>query len=463
MTQNFPYQFRTISKLTAFSFLLDTLKVKIRSESCDETGGVCSVAKGHIEINGFQYSLNVRGINVVLFDYRSGIFEHRSSYDVLGSSSPRSTLKALLDGLTPGKILFMAVKDAVYIDGPLAEALQKYGVSASFATTALPKSRCSMAAIAYTDDERKPWEESVTKPDCVGASVIEKTIYAFRDLHGKDDCSLEMGLQTVRVPNSAFSGSSVWGNDVYHMPYRARLHYHGPGWCSGHLTPITHYLQIDLGTVKDLTGIAIQSHGLDGGHHYITKFNVEYSTDNTNWAFYTGAGNSKVEFSGIRIKQTGETRLNWFQRIEVRSLRLHATARVTFAQTTCVRLELYGCTPLSPVFSERNKGSLRVLDAKENSFKVKHTLGYPSNAVFAISTSADDKTLGATIDQINFKKVDGKLRFQNGTIASDLDTSKLIPNADSGIPSTATVEFNALGDSYYIFSIESLFQVIDFC
>ena len=154
----------------------------------------------------------------------------------------------------------MAVKDAVTFDSSSAQALQRYGVSATFATTSLPKPQCSMAAIAYTGKERKEWEMSVNKVGGTGASIIEKTIHVFRDLDGSDDCSQEMGIQTKKIPDSAFTAKSIFGNDAGHYPHRARLNEKMyPGWCSTSNSPVSDYLQVDLGTVKILTGLAIQA------------------------------------------------------------------------------------------------------------------------------------------------------------------------------------------------------------
>ena len=165
-------------------FLADVLEFDIISESCDDVVSPpsCTVVKGYITVNGYQYSMNTRGINTVVFDHRSGVLETRKVFDVLASSTIQNELATYLNGLPPGKILLMAIKDAVAINSFLATALQKYGVSATMATPSLPKSRVSMATVAYTGSERKDWEKSVNKVGGQGASKLNAKIKIFREL-----------------------------------------------------------------------------------------------------------------------------------------------------------------------------------------------------------------------------------------------------------------------------------------
>ena len=218
-----------------------------------------------------------------------------------GDSAAKANLASFLTGLTSGKILFMSVRKKVSFDESSAQALQRYGVSGTLATTNLAQPDCSMAAIAYTGAERKEWEQSVNKVSGAGGSTIEKKIYLFRELPGKDDCSQEMGAQTRRIPDSAFTAKSIWGNDAITQPYRARLHDQSyPGWCSGMNAPVSDYLQIDLGSVKLLMGLAIQARGTSG-HHYVTKFSIEYSVDGSTWTYYKDIGSTSAKvFDGIR-------------------------------------------------------------------------------------------------------------------------------------------------------------------
>ena len=442
----------------------DTLKVKMISESCDDVSGVCVNARGHIIINGHQHSLNAPGINTVLFDYWSGIYEHRNSYNVYYSDAAKNNLASFLNGLASGKILFMASRDAVEFNASSALALQRYGVSATFATTKLPKARCSMAAIAYTGGERKRWEQSMNKVGGTEASIIETIIYLFRDLRGKDDCSQEMGVQTRRIPNSAFTAKSTWHNDERHKPYRAKLHEQlHPGWCSGANSPVTDYLQIDLGSIKILTGLAMQGHGMANGHHYITKFSIVYSENGSTWISYKDIGTNNIkEFDGIRRLEKIETRVNRFHRTKLRYFRILPSARVTTTTTvTCLRVELYGCTPEIPILksdSEKNE-PLHILALNTNSLTVHYTVPIKSKAMIEISTAADNQTLDNKIDQMHFKKATVSITHDNGTTQYNQGRARMITNQSSKIDSSASVDFNIDQPNYYSFNIDYTFEV----
>ena len=416
-------------------------------------------------MNGHQHSLSTRGINTVLFDYRSGIYEHRSSYDVYSSSAERTSLANALNGLPSGKILFMAARDAVEFDASSALALQRYGVSAAFANTNLPKPQCSMAAIAYTGGERKEWEQSVNKVGETGPSIIETTIYLLRELNGKDDCSQEMGIQARRIPDSAFTAESTWANDENHKPYRAKLHDQShPGWCSVANAPVSEYLQVDLGSVKAIAGLAIQGHGTGNGKDYITGFTIDYSADGSNWLAYKDIDgtNAKI-FDGIQRLEKTETRVNWFNRTMIRYFRIVPTARVS--TITCLRIELYGCTPQIPIFEfdDKKNEPLETLAFGKNSLTVHYTIPMKSKATIEMSTAADNETLDINIDQLHFRNINASITHDYGTNQSiatmTTTTTTTTTNPLNKIDSSASADFNIDQSHYYSFNVDYNYQV----
>ena len=358
----------------------------------------------------------------------------------------------------------MAVKDGVAFDSSSAQALQRYGVSATFATTSLPKPRCSMAAIAYTSDERKEWEMSVNKVGGTGASIIEKTIHIFRELDGSDDCSQEMGIQTKKIPDSAFTATSIWHNYASHSPYRARLQQNSyPGWCARKNSPVSDYLQVDLGSVKILTGLAIQAHPLFHGHHYVTKFIIDYSIDGLTWLSYKEISSSSTKvFDGIQRMEVIETRFNWFHRINVRYFKIIPSARVTdISKTTCLRIELYGCSPQTPIIQEVNSKNTNheLLGIYSNSFTIYYTVPVQSKPIFEISTAADNTSLHNSIDQVHIREVTSSTTYDNGTVQLNHGVVNIQTNKSTKIDSCATVEFNTAEPNYYTFGIDYTYQV----
>ena len=385
------------------------------------------------------------------------------SYDVYGNSSARTDMANYLNALPSRKILFMAVRDSVTFDSSSAEALKRYGVSATFATTNLAKSRCSMATIAYTGGGRKDWEMSVNKVGGAGASIIEQTIYIFRDLDGEDDCSEEMGIQTRKILDSAFSAKSIWDNDKRFYPHRARLNdrlYHG--WCSGRGSPVSDYLQVDLGKVKSLTGLAIQGSSSSQSTSYVTKFSLKYSTDGSTWFSYKDIGSSNpMVFDGIHRLKSIETRVNWFHRIVARYLKIVPSARAIDDVRTCLRIEIYGCTQNSPkfVYDDGNNTNLETLGVYSNSFKVYYAVPTESKSIIEISTAADNKTLGNNIDQLEIQNVTGSIANENGTLEINAGIVEIIKSQSTKTDSIATIEFKTMKPSYYKFNVNYTYKV----
>eukprot|EP00795_Rhopilema_esculentum_P002307 gene2307-17933_t len=408
----------------------DILKVKILSESCSDISSTdCQLSRGHLQVNGHQYSLSRRGINLVLFDYRSGIYEKRESYDIFEVPSTRTDLTAVLNSLPPGKILFMAACDAVVIDSNLAEALQKVGVSATFATSPAPAERMSLAYVGYTGPERKHWEKSVNKIGGTGASTLEVTINPFTDRSGYGDCSDELGLRTWKIPDSSFYAKSYWGNDANHRPLFGRLqNISAAGWCSFANTAVSEYLQVDLGRVKLVSGVAIQGHSTNPDN-VATKFKVEFSEDGVNWQNYQDDPSSIKEFDGIGATgvQLGETRVNWIRNTKSRFIRVVPTARKSLVDNiNCLRIELFGCSiPASSpsvnwsqgpnqYINKHYKGSISAFATIKNNLKV------------GISTADDNSTLAKNTQQIHFTKVNASITLGDGTRLKEIGKFSMV-------------------------------------
>ena len=426
--------------------------MKLVSESCDDIplGTPCDQARGFITVNGFQYSLNTRGINVVLFDYRSGLYEHSSTYDVLLNPIRMADLTKFLNNLSPGKILFMASKGAVSFDVSTASALQRYGVSARFATTNLPKFHVSMATVAFTGPERKDWERSVHNVDATGALTLEINIYSFRDANGKDDCTNEIGVQTRRFPNSRFFAESSWKDRSDHGPSRARLHHKTAGWCSKENAPVSEFLQIDLGTVKILTGIAIQANGKHGYHH-VTKFKLQYTVDMVSWSHYVNKENIPNVFDGLKQHGKIETRVNWFRRTMVRLLRIVPTARESDAGITCLRVELFGCSTERPIF--RNEVAHYDEDVCFNkSLSIHYSVPSPSILTFGLSASADNESLATSIDS-QITSMSGYYLCDNGNAGVESTSMFTSKNNETNMDRAGFLQFKILNPSDYTFNI----------
>ena len=108
-------------------------------------------------------------------------------------------------------------------------------------------------------------------------------------------CRKPLGMENGYIPNSALTASSqlgaVWG------PENARLHYKGgPGrlgaWIPAHQNH-GQWLQVDLGTGKQVTGISIQ--GYYNADHWVKSFSLRYSNDGSYFHQYQPDSHTRVE------------------------------------------------------------------------------------------------------------------------------------------------------------------------
>lgn len=378
-------------------FHLDTIRVKLVSESCDDAETKeCPSAKAHITINGFQYSLSRQGVNTVLFDYYSGMYENRSAFNVYGFATERKRLVAYVNGLPSGKILFIAVQGIVSFKTATVQLLQGLGVSASFATECTGKRNASMVAAVYTGTKRKDWEQTVNREANTGPSTLEKSIHVFRDLDGRHDCSLEMGFRNGRIPDSAFSVQSVAG--ATQKPHHARLHAKSRGWCSVPGYPASANLKIDIGLARLVSGIAIQGDGTGSGN-YATQFQVRYSISVLR---NQSSAKDSLAFDGVRGSESIETRVNWFERVFARYIEIIPTGRVSDGGVTCMRIELFGCTPATQIPMNKKYREYQFHPTIHSEIWLSlYSLADAPKAVITMSTAASNTSLGENIMQSN--------------------------------------------------------------
>ena len=436
----------------------DVLEVDIISESCDDIVSLsCLVAKGHVTVNGYQYSLSKRGINTVVFDYRSGVFETTKAYDIFASSTIQNQLATYLNGLPPGKILFMAIQDAVVVNTFLATALQKYGVSATMATPNIPKPRVSMATIAYTGSERKDWEATVNKVGGQGASKLNTKIKIFREL-AVGDCGEEMGLRTGQLPDSRFTAKSIYSTS--HLPHFARLHHPTRSWCSAK-SSLSDWLQIDLGVVKLISGLAIQPMVERSIMHPVKRFYIQYSLDCANWNTYNDiVSGSRKEFVGCE-NLLNEVRVNWFIRMPMRCVRIIPLARQTDLDTHCIRMELYGCEPKGPIFkNDKFRASPQYIQDDVHNQLSFYGISPPSKqSVIRITTAASNTTLAENPEQVHAFNSIAELRTNNGSIRNGYGKVSRARDKDSRMTSLVIIRLNTDEVAYHSFDLNTTERV----
>eukprot|EP00795_Rhopilema_esculentum_P000852 gene852-10600_t len=441
----------------------DTLQVVIKSESCDDipSGTSCSQCKGLVFVNGGQYSPNSPGINVVLFDYRSGLFEEKTSYRIYGHPDQRVQLTSFLNNLPDGKILFLSAKDSVYIDNDLAVALQKIGVSATFAIDSPPTSKMSLAFVGFTGQERKIWEKSINNLGGSGGSPLQVTINTFVDRDGVNDCSDELGIRVKRIPQARFFATSVLKSDVDFQPYAASLH-HKTQWCSKTYSTVSkEYLQVDLGVVKLVSGIAMQGHSSSSDR--VTEFQIQYSENGVSWQFYKDLQNLEQKFNGTRTTRqaTVDTKVSWFLNTRARFVRIIGTARKSSYWKSCFRFELFGCSIARSFLSVEwtPDSSSYINDSYKGSISTFGTV--QENVTVGISASGDNQSLATNIGQIHLLKLNASTIVDNGTLLEDTDDNTMVKDNIRQINSAAVVQFDIKEQNYHAFDIDFAGNILD--
>jgi hypothetical protein len=105
------------------------------------------------------------------------------------------------------------------------------------------------------------------------------------------------GIQSGRIPKSAFSASSIYNK--YSAAWLARLRNKPRGRYAGCWVPrhknARQWIQVDL---KKFTRIVkVASQGRPNANQYVTRFVVSYSQDRMRWLKYYKNGRVQVRYS----------------------------------------------------------------------------------------------------------------------------------------------------------------------
>ncbi|XP_006970096.1 lactadherin isoform X2 [Peromyscus maniculatus bairdii] len=160
------------------------------------------------------------------------------------------------------------------------------------------------------------------------------------ELHG---CSEPLGLKNNSIPDSQITASSTyrtWNVPAFGWyPHFGRLDKQGKinAW-TAQSNNDKQWLQVDLGTEKEVTGIITQGARDFGNFQYVASYKVAYSNDGVQWTVYEEQGISKV-FQGNSDNNTHKKNIfeTPFRARYVRVLPVSWHNRIT------LRLELLGC------------------------------------------------------------------------------------------------------------------------
>ncbi|XP_019644113.1 PREDICTED: lactadherin-like [Branchiostoma belcheri] len=106
-------------------------------------------------------------------------------------------------------------------------------------------------------------------------------------------CQSKLGMESGAIPDDSITESEL-DSSASGWPQRGRLNHFG-GWAHKY-NGIGHWLQVDLGNMKHVTGTIIQ--GRHRNEHWVTSYKLRYSADEMIWKTYTGSDGSDEVFQG---------------------------------------------------------------------------------------------------------------------------------------------------------------------
>uniref|UniRef100_A0A8C8DX86 Coagulation factor VIII, procoagulant component n=1 Tax=Oryzias sinensis TaxID=183150 RepID=A0A8C8DX86_9TELE len=188
----------------------------------------------------------------------------------------------------------------------------------------------------------------------ISYSLDQETWKAYRDLccvsrvslflmslRFRPGCSLPLGLKN-RIPDNNFTASSFYSSLVRSWsPSLARLHQTGGAnaWRPKNNNP-HEWLQVDLGSVKRITGVITQGARSVLTEMMVTEFSVTYSQDEHTWSSVL-EDNSQREKIFTGNSDVDEEALNFFDPpLFGRYVRIHPRG---WFNDIALRLELLGC------------------------------------------------------------------------------------------------------------------------
>ncbi|KAE8299515.1 Neuropilin-2 Vascular endothelial cell growth factor 165 receptor 2 Precursor [Larimichthys crocea] len=151
-------------------------------------------------------------------------------------------------------------------------------------------------------------------------------------------CSNAFGMESGKITDDQITASSSF-YDEHWLPRQARLNYNDNGWTPNEDSN-REYIQVDLHTLKVLTGIATQgaiSKETQKAYH-VTTFKLEVSTNGEDWMVYRHGKNHKVFHANTDATEVVLNRIP--QPVLARFVRIRPQ---TWKNGIALRFELYGC------------------------------------------------------------------------------------------------------------------------
>ncbi|EDO41980.1 predicted protein [Nematostella vectensis] len=160
--------------------------------------------------------------------------------------------------------------------------------------------------------------------------------------YGRHECKEDLGMQTSMISDSSVTASSI--RNLGYKPNFARIgrHYGNGAWCAA-TDAKGEYLQVDLGVLYRVTGVALQAKLKDTQgfvEAWVKLFKIVHSSDGITWNEHKENRESTAkEFPGPSSKYD-TSKVNFTPAVYTRFIRIVALSWETHV---CMRIELYGC------------------------------------------------------------------------------------------------------------------------
>ena len=109
-------------------------------------------------------------------------------------------------------------------------------------------------------------------------------------------------MESGDISNGQVSASSEW--DGNHAAIQARLYFEAApdkaGSWSAKYNNLDQWLQIDLGSKHEVTGLATQ--GRNGYGQWVTKYKVQYSDNDVNFQYYMEPGQAAIKVKSFSTR-----------------------------------------------------------------------------------------------------------------------------------------------------------------
>ncbi|XP_061579959.1 neuropilin-2-like isoform X1 [Cololabis saira] len=159
-----------------------------------------------------------------------------------------------------------------------------------------------------------------------------------KDVKESFHCSSAFGMESGKITDEQITASSTF-EDGHWLPRQARLNNIDNGW-TPNADSNKEYIQVDLFTLKVLTGIATQGAVSKETQriYYVTSFKLEVSTNGEDWMVYRHGKNHKVFLANTDATEVVLNRIP--QPVLARFVRIRPQM---WKNGIALRFELFGC------------------------------------------------------------------------------------------------------------------------